>query len=84
MLYEVITEEPETMQRSPIHNLTDRELEIFEMIGKGVSSGRIAKQLHLSVKTISAHRERIKQKLGIKSSGELVRYAILWLAKELS
>jgi len=83
-LLDQLHEEPETMQRSPIHNLTDRELEIFEMIGKGVSSGRIAKQLHLSVKTISAHRERIKQKLGIKSSGELVRYAILWLAKELS
>lgn len=76
-------EESETGQKSPIHGLTDRELEIFQMIGKGFSSGQIAEQLNLSVKTISAHRERIKQKLGAKTSGELVRYAVLLLETEL-
>ncbi|OGR28843.1 MAG: DNA-binding response regulator [Desulfobacterales bacterium RIFOXYA12_FULL_46_15] len=67
---------------SPVQTLTDRELEIFELIGKGFSSGQIAGRLNLSVKTISAHRERIKQKLGWKSGGELVRYAVLWLETE--
>lgn len=77
-------DEPEVTQYSPIQNLTDRELEVLILIGKGFSSGQIAKKLHLSVKTISAHRERIKQKIGTKSSSQLVRYAVLWLANELS
>jgi DNA-binding NarL/FixJ family response regulator len=75
--------EPEERKVSPVQNLTDRELEIFQLIGKGFSSGQIAGQLNLSVKTISAHREHIKQKLGIKTSGELVRCAVLWLETEL-
>lgn len=75
----------QTAQRneSPVQCLTDRELEIFQFIGKGFSSGQIATQLNLSVKTISAHRERIKQKLGLKTSGEMVRYAVLWLETDL-
>ena len=76
-------EELEPVQESPAIGLTDRELEIFQMIGKGFSSGQIAEKLNLSVKTISAHRERIKQKLGAKTSGELVRYAVIWLETEL-
>jgi DNA-binding NarL/FixJ family response regulator len=75
--------EPEERNASPVQNLTDRELEIFQMIGKGFSSGQIAGQLNLSVKTIGAHREHIKQKLGIKTGGELVRRAVLWLETEL-
>ncbi|MDA3916210.1 MAG: response regulator transcription factor [Deltaproteobacteria bacterium] len=70
-------------QDSPVQSLTDRELEIFQMIGKGFSSGPIAVQLNLSVKTIGAHRERIKQKLGLKTSSEMVRYAVLWLETDL-
>lgn len=82
-LLDKLGEESETDQKFLIHGLTDRELEIFQLIGKGFSSGQIAGQLNLSVKTISAHRERIKQKLGAKTSGELVRYAVLWLETEL-
>lgn len=82
-LLDKLGKEPEIGQESAIHGLTDREMEIFQMIGKGFSSGQIAEQLNLSVKTISAHRERIKQKLGAKTSGELVRYAVLWFETEL-
>jgi len=78
-LLDKLGEDSETGQESPILGLTDRELEIFQKIGKGFSTGQIAGQLNLSVKTISAHRERIKQKLGAKTSSELVRYAVLWL-----
>jgi len=60
----------------PLDRLTDRELEIFRMIGGGKSIKEIAEKLFLSVKTIEAHREHIKQKLNIKSSAELLRYAI--------
>jgi DNA-binding NarL/FixJ family response regulator len=82
-LLDKIGAEPDKGQDSPVQSLTDREIEIFQMIGKGFSSGQIAGRLNLSVKTISAHRERIKQKLGFKSGGELVRYAVLWLETEL-
>jgi len=76
-------DQPFADQGPSVQNLTDRELEIFQLIGKGFSSGQIASQLNLSVKTIGAHRERIKSKLGLKTSGEMVRYAVLWLETDL-
>ena len=76
-------DQPLQGQGSSVQNLTDRELEIFQLIGKGFSSGQIASQLNLSVKTIGAHRERIKGRLGLKTSGEMVRYAVLWLETDL-
>lgn len=82
-LLDKLGEEPEQGKESPVRNLSDRELEIFQMIGKGFSSGQIAGKLNLSVKTISAHRERIKQKLSVRTSGELIRYAVLWLETDL-
>jgi DNA-binding NarL/FixJ family response regulator len=60
----------------PMDRLTDRELEIFRMIGAGNSIKEIADKLFLSVKTVEAHREHIKEKLAIKSSAELLRFAI--------
>jgi DNA-binding NarL/FixJ family response regulator len=61
---------------SPIDVLTDRELEIFQLLGQGKSARDIANTLHISVKTVEAHREHIKQKLNFKTSNELLRYAI--------
>jgi DNA-binding NarL/FixJ family response regulator len=63
---------------SPFDSLTDRELVVFQLIGKGLSSGEIARQLHLSVKTVGTYRERIKEKLGLKHGCEMVRLAVLW------
>ena len=60
----------------PLDRLTDRELEIFRLIGAGNSVREIAEKLFLSVKTVEAHREHIKEKLNVKSSAELLRYAI--------
>ena len=60
----------------PMDRLTDRELEVFRMIGSGKSVKEIADKLFLSVKTIEAHREHIKEKLNFKSSAELLRFAI--------
>jgi DNA-binding NarL/FixJ family response regulator len=60
----------------PMDRLTDREMEIFRMIGGGKPVREIAENLFLSVKTIEAHREHIKEKLGFKTSAELLRYAI--------
>jgi DNA-binding NarL/FixJ family response regulator len=60
----------------PMDRLTDRELEIFGMIGAGQSVKEIADKLFLSAKTVEAHREHIKEKLNLKSSAELLRFAI--------
>lgn len=56
--------------------LSDRELEVLLLIGKGYGSQQIAKRLHVSVKTIEAHRANMRQKLGLRSGGELLRHAI--------
>ncbi|HUO09438.1 MAG TPA: response regulator transcription factor [Phycisphaerae bacterium] len=60
----------------PMDRLTDREMEIFRMIGAGMTVKEIAEKLFLSAKTIEAHREHIKEKLGLKTSAELLRFAI--------
>ena len=60
----------------PMDRLTDRELEIFRMIGGGKTVKEMAQMLFLSVKTVEAHREHIKQKLNVKTSAELMRFAI--------
>ena len=65
--------------KTPLSELTDRELEVFELIGKGLSSGEIAKRLNLNVKTIGTYRERIKEKLGIKNASDLIKNAALWV-----
>jgi len=60
----------------PMDRLTDRELEIFSLIGAGNTVREIAEKLFLSTKTVEAHREHIKQKLNLKSSADLMRFAI--------
>ncbi|MCY3012642.1 MAG: response regulator transcription factor [Planctomycetota bacterium] len=62
--------------KDPIDLLTDRELEILRMIGKGQTSGAIANDLFLSSHTIDTHRENIKRKLGLKNAAELSRRAV--------
>ena len=69
---------------SPITALTDRELEVFEMIGRGLATRDIADGLHLSVKTVDTHRENIKRKLNLASATELHRHAFLWTQQESS
>lgn len=68
-----------TVIQSPVEILSDRELEVFELIGKGKSSNEIADQLHLAVKTIETYRSRIKEKLDLKNSTELVFHAVKWV-----
>lgn len=64
---------------SSIKSLTDRELEIFQLIGSGKSSRQIAVQLHISTRTVDAHRAHIKDKLQIPDGTALVRQAVSWV-----
>lgn len=64
--------------RGTMARLSEREFEVFELIGRGQPNREIARRLHLSVKTVESHREKIKRKLGIAGSVELARYAFQW------
>jgi DNA-binding NarL/FixJ family response regulator len=65
-----------------IEGLSNRELEVFQLIGQGLGTRQIAEQLHLSVKTIETYRESIKHKLRLSTNSELVRRAVQWVLEE--
>lgn len=67
---------------SPIERLSDRELEVFELIGRGLSTRQVAEALHISPKTVESHRGRIKEKLAIETSTELLQRAVQWTEHE--
>ncbi|TVR48907.1 MAG: DNA-binding response regulator [Puniceicoccaceae bacterium] len=65
----------------PIEVLSDRELQVFNLVGQGLTPKRMAEQLSLSIKTIEAHRQNIRQKLNLDSSTALVQQASLWVSR---
>jgi DNA-binding NarL/FixJ family response regulator len=71
-----------TPAEAAIESLSDRELEILELLGRGLGSRDIAEKLHLSLKTIESHREHIKTKLGLSSSSELISRAFAWVKRQ--
>lgn len=64
--------------RQSIDRLSDREFQVFQMIGQGMQNREIAEKLHLSIKTVDAHRENIKSKLKMRDAKELLKLAIQW------
>ncbi len=64
---------------SSIERLTDRELEVFDLLGRGLSTREIADRMKLSIKTIETHRDKIKRKLEIESTPVLTRHAVQWV-----
>lgn len=63
----------------PVERLSDRELEIFRLIGEGLTPAAIAKQLHISPHTVDSHREKIRHKLGVENGRELMQRAMRWV-----
>jgi len=70
------------VNESPVKSLSDRELEVFQLIGQWKKTREIAAELHLSVKTIEYYREQIKRKLNLKSAAELTQHATSWVQRE--
>jgi DNA-binding NarL/FixJ family response regulator len=66
-------------KKSPIERLTDRELEVFQLIGGGHGTRRIAAELHLGIKTVESYRARIKEKLQLQDGTQLLQQAIQWV-----
>jgi DNA-binding NarL/FixJ family response regulator len=82
MLHQQVRGHPD-LQQSPVKSLSDRELEVFQLIGQWKKTSEIAKQLHLSIKTIEYYREQIKQKLDLNDAAELTQHATSWVQREL-
>ena len=70
------------MAESPLELLSDRELEVFELTGRGRGTREIAERLYLSVKTVESYRARIKDKLNLKTAAELMQHAVQWVEGE--
>ena len=70
------------MAKAPVQRLSDREFEVFQLIGRGKGTRDIAELLHLSVKTVEVHRANLKKKLELKTAHDLVHYAIRWMEAE--
>jgi DNA-binding NarL/FixJ family response regulator len=75
---------PGSHETTGIQQLTDRELEVFELIGKGFSTHKIADSLNISPKTVESHRGRIKEKLALENTTELLQRATLWVERPTS
>jgi DNA-binding NarL/FixJ family response regulator len=76
MLHRFVGGSPE--DRSPISDLTDRELEVFRLIGEGHATREIAEELHISVKTVESYQAHIKEKLSLRNARELMQWAVQW------
>jgi DNA-binding NarL/FixJ family response regulator len=68
--------------KSAVQNLTDREFEVYQLIGQGMGTKEMAVELHVSPKTVEVHRANIKTKLQVKSMAELIRHAVRWAESE--
>src|SRR5579864_515307 len=71
-----------SLKNSSISDLSDRELEVFRLIGEGHGTRQIAEELHLSIKTVESYQAHIKEKLSLRSSRELMQHAIQWNLNE--
>ena len=83
-ILEIFTGQRSTSSGSPVERLTDREFEVFQLIGEGKATRDIAGKLHLSVKTVEVHRLHIKEKLELKTSAELIHFAVRWVESQES
>ena len=72
---------PAVFAREKAALLSDRELEVFELVGKGHTTREVAERLHLSISTIETHRSHIKDKLNLRNGAELIRAAVQWAAE---
>lgn len=83
LLHRLVGENGTVQTTSPLEVLTDREMEVFQLVGRGLSTREVAEQLCLSVKTIETHLDHIKTKLGLESGRELVRFSATWFMEPI-
>ena len=84
VLHQIVNGPNNATSASPIDRLTDRELEVVQLIGRGLSSREIAESLNLSVKTIESHRAHVKEKLSLRNATELVQFSVQWVDQQVT
>lgn len=83
VLHQIVNGPNNATSTSPIDRLTDRELEVVQLIGRGLSSREVAESLNLSVKTIESHRAHVKEKLSLRNATELVQFSVQWVDRQV-
>lgn len=81
-MLESLTDVESDAEKTPVERLSDRELEVLELVGRGLTASQIGEQLNLSVKTIESYKEHIKHKLNLTNSAEVTRYAVQWFMEQ--
>ena len=81
ILHRAVGRGSERVERSPVEGLSDRELEVFQLIGQGLDTHQVAEKMRLSAKTVETYRARIKEKLNLSSGPELIRRSVQWVAE---
>ena len=81
ILHRAVGRGSERVERSPVESLSDRELEVFQLIGQGLDTHQVAEKMRLSAKTVETYRARIKEKLNLSSGPELIRRSVQWVAE---
>ena len=81
-IFDVFSGRGQGSQASPIEKLTDREFEVLQLIGQGLTTKAIAQRLNLSSKTVDVHREHLKEKLQLENATSLIRYAVRWVESQ--
>jgi DNA-binding NarL/FixJ family response regulator len=84
LLTRFVGRQAEKATGNPLHQLSDRELEVLECIGRGIPTRRIAERMHLAISTIETYKSRIKSKLNLGGASELAAYAAKWLVQRAS
>lgn len=84
VLHQIVNGPNNNAAASPVDRLTDRELEVVQLIGRGLSTREIAESLNLSVKTIESHRAHVKEKLNLRNATELVQFSVQWVDQQNS
>lgn len=79
LLLEAAVDRGKHPRAAGVDRLSDRELEVFRLIGQGLTTSEVAGRLHRTVNTVESHRQKIKDKLGLKTAGELSRAAVQWV-----
>lgn len=79
-----LSDKSAAQSEDPVLSLSDRELAVFQLIGQGVTTGRIASQLHISTKTVETYRMHIKEKLHLETAADLVQYAVKWSSSRMA
>ena len=79
LIHRLVSKDPAALGGSVVDQLSDRELHVLELMGRGLGTRQISQQLHISIKTVESYRARLKEKMNLRNGTELLRFAVRWV-----